>query len=356
MTRKSDNRTNILGQSKRLLAGLLRFIGKTYYFCLRPLFITCASFSFQRNSPVACPVCTELSDKRPLLQARSNNPLLYDDRAWAKPLYELNGTSKIKVLHRIIGGEKDNASKFARLNYYECKNCESLFKVGAQFWKLNFTIRPDYYFNGYRSGQIFGRPILKHSPRINHWSRYISGFYGDTNSMKILDMGCAEGYLVLALQDLGFNAFGIEPNPAMCNYATLVLGINQENIKQSIYEVKSFDAETFDAISSYHTIEHCPSPHSILVNAFTHLKKGGLLFLSTPSAEASINELKSSGRNLNFVDSHDFLLSHGAIESIASSIGFEMIGKHDFDNEMAVFGIDLQGEKEGGMNYVFKKP
>jgi hypothetical protein len=33
-----------------------------------------------------------------------------------------------------------------------------------------------------------------------------------------------------------------------------------------------------------------------------------------------------------------------------------MIGKHDFDNEIAVFGIDLQGEKEGGMNYVFKKP
>jgi len=81
-----------------------------------------------------------------------------------------------------------------------------------------------------------------------------------------------------------------------------------------------------------------------------------LLFLSTPSAEASVNELKSSGRNLNFVDSHDFLLSHRAIESIASSIGFEMIGKHDFDNEIAVFGIDLQGEKEGGMNYVFKKP
>jgi len=330
--------------------------GKIYYFLLRLMFMTACKFSSTGASSHPCPLCGKQSGKTPHFTVRSNDPKLYDKRTWATALYDLTSIAKFNSIHRYIHGQKSYASNFARLGYYLCNGCDSFFKNGAHLWRLKFEVKPDHYSNSYRTGQIYGRPILMNSPRITNWSRHVLGFFPDPAGVKILDMGCAEGYQVLKFKELGFKSYGLEPNPAMCNYATQTLRIEAANIKDSYYETDCYEPESFDAITSYHTIEHCPNPKNILSSAFIHLKNGGLLFLSTPSASASFIEFKNTGRNLNFVDSHDFIMSKEAIEALALEVGFLKISANNFNGLNREFGVDELGEKEGGMNFVFQKP
>ena len=356
MRSKTPPPTPVWSLSKKIVIVFLKFLGKLYYFSLRFLLITSGKFNSFGASIMPCPVCGKLPGEPPRLQARANDPRIYDSRAWALNLYNLKAISRVRSIYGYVSGERSNASKFLKLNYFECQDCKSLFKSGAHFWRLKFETNPKFYSTIYRNGKIYGRPVLMKSPRIINWSRYITSFFPNPSSIKILDMGCAEGYLVLALRNDEFQAYGIEPNLQMCAYATQIIGISNENITHSSYEIESYGAESFDAISSYHTIEHCPSPEYILRSAYNHLKKGGLLFLSTPSAEISLREFEIAGRNLNFVDTHDFILSEQAIETLALEVGLLVIRRNTFNNIDSEFGIDVLGEKEGGVNYVFLKP
>lgn len=79
------------------------------------------------------------------------------------------------------------------------------------------------------------------------------------HAFKILDIGCNNGYLVLLLRELGFEAYGVDAS----QYA---LGLAPERIKPYLYlgsfSDLPFGDQAFDLAVSWGTIEHLPESDS----------------------------------------------------------------------------------------------
>jgi len=96
---------------------------------------------------------------------------------------------------------------------------------------------------------------------------------------KLLEIGCAGGYVIKEVQKAGYDVFGVELSQEMADYANKELGLKV--IKGDFQEV-DFDKNKFDIIYSAHTLEHVPDPLQFLSKAKNILNKDGILILELP--------------------------------------------------------------------------
>ena len=120
---------------------------------------------------------------------------------------------------------------------------------------------------------------------------------------RILDVGCAPGYLSIFLDTLGYRVNGIDlneswfdeyPDPKWLRF----LNVQTANVEQSPLP---FSDKLFDGIIFTEVLEHiavCP-PGKILGDFRRVLKPGGYLFLSTPNVANASNILAlATGNNI----------------------------------------------------------
>jgi SAM-dependent methyltransferase len=98
--------------------------------------------------------------------------------------------------------------------------------------------------------------------------------------LRILDVGCSDGYMVKIFKDSGKDAIGI--NDFL--YPTDKLFIEKYNLQ--VYEMDMhcmvFEAESFDAVWCRHTLEHSFAPLQVLYEISRVLKDNGYLFAVLP--------------------------------------------------------------------------
>jgi SAM-dependent methyltransferase len=99
---------------------------------------------------------------------------------------------------------------------------------------------------------------------------------------RLLEVGCGSGATLESMNELGWQAEGIDFDPAAVEKArrkglTVHLGTLTE---------KKLPGNTFDAIAARHFIEHVPDPIETLRECRRLLKPGGLLVLITPNARS----------------------------------------------------------------------
>ena len=109
--------------------------------------------------------------------------------------------------------------------------------------------------------------------------------YGHSNELKVLDIGCARGYLVKMLRDYGIESFGVD----ISQYAILVA---PSDIKPYLYvcdvarEKLPFSDEFFDLCVSIATFEHI-DPKSLRSHTLREvrrvLKPSGVLVINVPN-------------------------------------------------------------------------
>jgi len=124
--------------------------------------------------------------------------------------------------------------------------------ITAEIKKLSKIYDRDYFENGI---------ITKKSNYIDYsWNRLGSYFQRTAKHIvnkfspaSALDVGCAKGFLVKALVDLGVNASGIDPS----NYAiSAVLPDIKERIKQGIAQALPYEENLFDIVTCFDVLEH----------------------------------------------------------------------------------------------------
>lgn len=98
---------------------------------------------------------------------------------------------------------------------------------------------------------------------------------------KVLDIGCAKGFLVEGFQKLGIDAYGVD----ISEYA---ISCSSSKVKEKLFvldverEKLPFPNEYFNLIVMSEVIEHLNSFDLVLNEMKRVLKKGGLIFLTTP--------------------------------------------------------------------------
>lgn len=94
---------------------------------------------------------------------------------------------------------------------------------------------------------------------------------------RILEIGCAKGQVVRAVQDLAPETYGVDVNPEAIGNGVA------RNLSLMSAEDLQFDKESFDKVYSFHTIEHVAKPQKMLQEISRILKPGGKALLVYPA-------------------------------------------------------------------------
>jgi ubiquinone/menaquinone biosynthesis C-methylase UbiE len=116
---------------------------------------------------------------------------------------------------------------------------------------------------------------------INRWNprnlEIIRDWVAPVPGDRILDVGCGKGHLVKALSQLGIDAVGIDLNPNAADVAVVprVRTMSATNL--------DFEDASFDAVVSFHAIEHIPPIEEVLREMSRVLKPTGKVLLVYPA-------------------------------------------------------------------------
>ena len=116
---------------------------------------------------------------------------------------------------------------------------------------------------------------------INRWNprnlEIIRDWVAPAPGDRVLDVGCGKGHLVKALSELGVDAVGIDLNPNAADVAVV------PRVRTMSAVALEFDDETFEAVVSFHAIEHIPPIEDALREMARVVKRDGKVLLVYPA-------------------------------------------------------------------------
>ena len=121
----------------------------------------------------------------------------------------------------------------------------------------------------------------------SHWSVFLDARIGiiekvgllSTTPQHFYEIGCSEGILLKELQNRGHIARGCEMNESIAKKGSEQLGIE---IDTALFEDLDIETDTYDAVLSFHTIEHLVDPKLVLAKIAGILKPDGVVLIEVP--------------------------------------------------------------------------
>lgn len=137
--------------------------------------------------------------------------------------------------------------------------------------------------------------------------------------VSILDVGCANGGMLKALKELGYEILcGIDPS-SVCVENTRQLGI--EAHQGSLF--LPFKKKAYDCVILSHTLEHVEDVRGALNWIRERLKPDGIVFLETPDALCYMDFNYAPFQDFNTEHINHFSLA--CLENLMRLSGFEML-------------------------------
>lgn len=252
-------------------------------------------------------------------------------------------------------------------DYWDCVNCKSLYldprptrsTIGAAYTK--------YYTHGSASPVSFLQATktrlrneclsqtLRASiePRL-HLPRIFNGLitlvgkkvvapFGWTQLAKqtkgrFMDVGCGAGLTVALAQQLGWDAMGIEIDPAAVRTAQQT-GLN---ILEGTYEQLTQYERQFDCVMCSHVLEHVHDPLDLLEKLKIAIKPDGMLLLTLPNSLSVVRD--HFGANWRGLEAprHLAIPSEPQLMQLLAEYGFSIQSVADDRIETAVESCRIQ--------------
>ena len=120
---------------------------------------------------------------------------------------------------------------------------------------------------------------------------------------RMLDVGCGRAALGEAVQQLGWEVWGIEENREACATArTRIPHLIEGNLLDTEYVRQSLGETQFDALVFSDVLEHLYDPRSVLESYLRYLKPGGRVLISVPNAVVWTNRIQWLLGRINYQD------------------------------------------------------
>lgn len=179
-----------------------------------------------------------------------------------------------------------NAAPYRKVGQAEivrCRSCGFLFRPALPN-DLSGMYGEDYYRSkGKEEAQWAGSgDYIADKDRL---LRTFDEHIGDLERLhapgRLLDIGCAAGFLLEAARRRGWQVTGIDISDYAARYAreTFHLDVRIGSVEQLV-----FPEGAFDAITAFEYIEHVPDPVATLKAVRPWLSRQGVLVLTTPNA------------------------------------------------------------------------
>lgn len=120
---------------------------------------------------------------------------------------------------------------------------------------------------------------------------------------RVLDVGCLSGGIVSRFADRGWQAEGVEPDPAAATFASERFGLT---VQPKLLQEAELPDRYYDLIVLSHVLEHMEEPASVLRLLAQKVRSGGALLVEVPNLAAP------TGRYLDFFH-HDHLFNFSPV-------------------------------------------
>jgi 2-polyprenyl-3-methyl-5-hydroxy-6-metoxy-1,4-benzoquinol methylase len=228
------------------------------------------------------------------------------------------------------------------ISYLRCPACDLVY----QNYPHEEAFLDLYYSAWYRRNAdgAFGRAASREAP-FARWkaleARELVRSTGLPAGSRVLDVGSAEGCFCLGMNDLGMEAHGVEPSGPMVQWAREVLGLPR--MQHAPYSTAACPPGSFDAVHSFHVLEHLLDIRSALAAMHYHLRSGGWLLLSVPSVDLA-REPEDDARIL--LNTHLYCFSERWLRDRLAELGFEIV-----ETRLTAFCLDVYGAANPGREF-----
>ena len=166
--------------------------------------------------------------------------------------------------------------------------------------------------------------VKRHFQRTSGWLSAIAERLNKPNhKIRLLDVGCSTGALLVVAGRLGFIAEGVEPAPLAVKSARDSGLI----VHQGTLEEINFLSDTFDVVTMFEVIEHVKNPFFLVKECHRILKSGGLLVLGTANTDSWTVKIQKSRWeyfNISKHGGHVSFFNRNSIRILADRCGFKV--------------------------------
>ncbi|MCB1324796.1 MAG: class I SAM-dependent methyltransferase [Spirochaetales bacterium] len=145
---------------------------------------------------------------------------------------------------------------------------------------------------------------------------------GRKHTPVALDVGCAAGYFVEYLRDRNWEARGVELSRKAAHFGLFELEL--DIIVGDFLNCNRLEAESYDLITLWASIEHMHSPRRVLEQAHHLLKPGGRMLLSTCRYGWLARMRGARWRYMN-VPEHLYFFSLAGLKGLARQVGLQTV-------------------------------
>ncbi|MBF0503489.1 MAG: methyltransferase domain-containing protein [Candidatus Omnitrophica bacterium] len=168
------------------------------------------------------------------------------------------------------------------------------------------TMSDDFYFEQEEGRRRSADSILKYLKKIGKTGR-------------ILDVGCAAGFLLDQARRWGWEVYGVELSSWAVDYAKNTLHL--PNVTQGTLKEARYPANFFDAVILKDVIEHLTDPKETLEQIRHILKPSGIICCNTPDIDSSASKILGA-KWWGIKQSHLFYFNKNSLSALFKATGF----------------------------------
>ena len=141
--------------------------------------------------------------------------------------------------------------------------------------------------------------------------------YRKTN--KLIDVGCGIGYFLEEAKKRGWEVYGTE----YTEEAIEICSNKGISMQKGVLTPSNYHLESFDIITSFEVIEHINNPREELNNFYKLLRKGGLVYVTTPNFNSILRYRLKSEYNVICYPEHLSYYTPKTLNKVFIQSGFK---------------------------------
>jgi SAM-dependent methyltransferase len=204
-----------------------------------------------------------------------------------------------------------------------CGHCISICEMDVSGMYSGEYVNATYYdADGVRQNfeRIISLPASKsdNTARTRRVCDFASGFFGDDQPRRLLDIGSGLAVFPHAMKQRGWDCTALDPDPRAAEHARRAVGVESICADFMTERIKG----KYSVITLNKVLEHVPEPVTMAARARTLLDPSGFLYIEVPDAEAAAS---GGPEREEFFIEHLHVFSFGSLALLASQAGYRVL-------------------------------